>query len=384
MIRDITERKSMRRELYESEARYQTIFHGIDLGILLLDLDGNILTCNPALLRIIGTTQTEMRRKTLQNLVHPASIKENLNHFREVVSGERDHLAAESRFLNQQQQEMAVKLTLSLARDQNGDPHYVIGIIENITAQKQMEAELVEVERKMVDVGEAERLHLAQELHDGPLQDLYAVMYQLKLLQEVPSSPEKPSQEMDRIRDMLQHIINLLRTTTGDLRPPTLAYFGLSKAIQSHAETLQEIYPGLDFLLELTNDQNKLTQRVRMGLFRIYQHCIINVVRHAQASKVVIRFELTSTRVMLEVHDNGMGFRVPKQWIDLVREGHFGLVGAAERAVSIGGDLKIRSVEGKGTIVRVVVPRREEDQKQKARFPFQVSDLSPSGDDWPK
>jgi signal transduction histidine kinase len=65
-------------------------------------------------------------------------------------------------------------------------------------------------------------------------------------------------------------------------------------------------------------------------------------------------------QIILEVEDNGIGFDVPNRWIRMAREGHLGLVGASERAQSIGGKLHIQSKPGEGTLVKVTVQRIEE------------------------
>jgi signal transduction histidine kinase len=99
---------------------------------------------------------------------------------------------------------------------------------------------------------------------------------------------------------------------------------------------------------------------VILHLFRIYQQAITNVARHSGARNAFIRFDLDEDQVVLEVEDDGTGFEVPRRWVRLAREGHLGLVGAAERAEMIGGKFHLQSTLGKGTRVRVVVPRARE------------------------
>jgi len=106
------------------------------------------------------------------------------------------------------------------------------------------------------------------------------------------------------------------------------------------------------------HDGQMLPEKVQMALFRIYQEAISNVARHAGAGCVLIRFYLNEERVLLEISDDGCGFQVPERWILLARRGRLGLLGAAERADSTGGRLEVESASGKGTVVRVVAPRR--------------------------
>jgi signal transduction histidine kinase len=219
-----------------------------------------------------------------------------------------------------------------------------------------MEAELAEVQRRLLESVEAERTHLARELHDGPIQDLYSSIF---FVQEAGSAVTTPqgNDSLNSARDTIQEAISMLRVICGELRPPALAPFGLEKAIRSHVEQVLETYPDLDIHLDLEEDNQQLPELVRLGLYRIYHQLLTNTIRHAQASKIWVSFALKSDVVVLEVKDNGTGFIPPTRWIDLAREGHLGLVGASERAESLGGTLSIESAPGKGTCVRAMVPR---------------------------
>jgi signal transduction histidine kinase len=158
------------------------------------------------------------------------------------------------------------------------------------------------------------------------------------------------------IQTALQGVIRSLRTTAVELRSPTLAAFGLEKAIRSHADGFQQAHPELTVNLDLDPDGQALPERVRLALYRIYQNGLANVVRHAGADCVDIRLRMEPGQARLEVQDNGQGFIVPPRWIMLVRAGHLGLAGASERAEAVGGRLEVESSPGAGTLLRVVVP----------------------------
>lgn len=214
-----------------------------------------------------------------------------------------------------------------------------------------------EIKNALVDGRERERLRLAQELHDIPVQDLYGLMYQMDDLKELlkDTNGMEVLQEFD---STLHRVVNNLRTICGDLRPPSLSPFGLEVAIRDHVEKLHNIAPDLQFHLDLMQDRQILPDSTRLRLFRIYQQAISNVIRHAQATDVHIRFRWDNELVMMEVEDNGIGFELPEHWVDLVRQEQFGLVGIAERVESMQGKLDILSTPGTGTTVRVSVPRR--------------------------
>lgn len=212
--------------------------------------------------------------------------------------------------------------------------------------------ELAESQSQLAESREAERLHLAQELHDGPIQDLYGVRFQLGLIDgDLHSEPARA--QLALALDTLQQVTGSLRQTCGELRPPTLAPFGLEMAIRSHAERVQEQHPALNVQLDLMHDGQTIPERQRLALFRIYQEALANVIKHARARWVLIRLEIDTEQVVLEIRDDGAGFEVPERWLDLARRGHLGMLGVAERAASIGGALEVVSAPEAGTVVRV-------------------------------
>jgi two-component system, cell cycle sensor histidine kinase and response regulator CckA len=236
-----------------------------------------------------------------------------------------------------------------------------VSVNRDVTHRWQIEAELAEVHRRLLEGREAERLHLAQELHDGPIQTLYGLSFQLANLKAKGLfDPE----QADGVQELAHQVIQVLRMICGELRPPTLAPFGLEQTIRSHADHFRRSYPDITLHLSLDADRQKLSERLRLGLFRIYQQAMVNIIRHAEASEITVLFELDGECVHLEVRDNGRGFNVPNRWLDLVREGHLGLAGIAERSEALGGNLNINSSPGKGTIVSVSVPREEFEAAQ--------------------
>lgn len=88
----------------------------------------------------------------------------------------------------------------------------------------------------------------------------------------------------------------------------------------------------------------------------MYQQALANIVRHAQAQQVLVRFHVQDGYVLPEIQDSGLGFEVPGNWIDFARQGHLGLIGAVERAEAAGGNLTIHSAPGKGTQIQARVP----------------------------
>ena len=228
---------------------------------------------------------------------------------------------------------------------------------EQLAELRLAQSEVAEVRRRLSEGREAERQYLARELHDGPVQDLEGVRLWLGTLHQTADSGADPA-TAEMLLDRLLQVIDGLRAICRDLRPAALAPFGLAAALRSDIERFREAHPESEVQLDLAPDGHMLLEEVRLALYRIYREAMSNIERHAQAKRVLVRLCLDDQHVLLEIHDNGQGFTVPNRWVFLARQGHLGLLGAAERAETIGGRLEVISTPGQGAIVRVEAPLR--------------------------
>jgi PAS domain S-box-containing protein len=258
---------------------------------------------------------------------------------------------------------------LSLIYDVTAEPLYdeqgeITGVTVaavDITDQKRIKDEMskniarIEVQRHLIQQRELERLQIARDLHDGPLQELIGINYGLREALDIPHRRQRRL-KVNEIQNGLQELIQEMRGFCSELRPPALAPFGLEKAIRSHIESFEEKHSEIGIELDLAIDQDRLTEEVRMALYRIYQELMNNIVKHARASFVSVRFRFDDRIAELEVSDNGKGFLIPDDWVEIAREGHLGLVGIFERTEAVGGTIKITSKSGAGTAVLVTVP----------------------------
>lgn len=212
-----------------------------------------------------------------------------------------------------------------------------------VRVMQQREREQEEIHRRLMQSREAERLRLAQELHDGAMQDLYGVRYSLTNGNSGTSAD-------------IQQVITKLRQICGELRPSVLAPFGLERAIRAYMDDVAERIPGLRVGLHLDADGQRIPEEARLALFRMVQESVSNVIKHAGADNVDVTLRLEGTGVTLCIEDDGRGFDVPGSWLDLGRKNHYGLLGLSERVRALGGALDVASRPGKGTRIFVSVP----------------------------
>jgi PAS domain S-box-containing protein len=207
---------------------------------------------------------------------------------------------------------------------------------------------LRDVRRRLTAHQDAAFVRLAQELHDGPLQELYQV--QLTLLGDDRHTA------LPEVHQVIDAVIGALRDWCAELRPPALQSLGLTAAIESHLHDLQLAHPQLQMHTTLQDDRLVLAEAVRLQLYRIYQAACINILRHAQAQTISVRFAWDAEAVILEIADDGIGFTPPANWADLAAQGHYGLLNMIERADSCNGTLTITTAPGSGTLVRATLP----------------------------
>jgi signal transduction histidine kinase len=221
-----------------------------------------------------------------------------------------------------------------------------IARLEEVAA---MRDELVERQRRLTDSREAERLRLAQEIHDGPLQELYGLRFQLSSWGE-NTAPE-------RIDAHLQTVSDTLRAICTELRPPLLAAFGLPLALRAYVDSL----PRLPCVMLDANILDPLDERIQLVVYRIVQEAVNNALKHADATHVSIGIHTCqrSERILLSlcIQDDGKGFPQPValHLRESVRRGHLGLLGMTERVQAVGGTLAIHSDAGQGTSIQVEI-----------------------------
>ncbi|HKY55515.1 MAG TPA: PAS domain S-box protein [Anaerolineales bacterium] len=357
---EISKRLSAKEELEWSEERFRSIFESVTLGIKVLDLEGNILQTNRAYQEMIGYTEDELKGKHYTDFVHPQDIARASKLFHSVRLNGVSTFRFEHRKVHKDESIVWAKTFFTVVK-KSGDgeePVFIVGIVENVTEQKRLQFEMEELNRRLQSAMELERLYLAQELHDNPMQVLYSANYRLEELR-TKADPEM-NEALREVKDTIQGVLQDLRAIAKELRPPTIFSFGLENAIRSHAYDIQEKHPNLDIHLSLAHDGQSLPDNVRLVLFRVLQQALANVVRHAEASEVRIHFSFDAEETHLEVTDNGKGFVVPDNWIEFVRQEHYGLAGAAERVSALGGVFKVESKPGNSTTVRVTIPWSDE------------------------
>jgi two-component system, NarL family, sensor histidine kinase UhpB len=206
--------------------------------------------------------------------------------------------------------------------------------------------------RHSLAIQEDERQRLAQELHDELGQSLTAIK-----VMAVTAAHKKANvtQATESIIGICDHLMTVVRSMMHQLHPLILIELGLKATLEDLLNHWSARHPELSLEMSCPDEVDRLEQKITIQLFRVVQECLTNIVRHAQAKKVVIDLEIedinsTAKMLKLEVKDDGKGGQP-----EMLKSG-FGLLGMRERVNSLGGEFTIQTQPQQGMSIIASIP----------------------------
>jgi signal transduction histidine kinase len=219
-------------------------------------------------------------------------------------------------------------------------------------ALRQPHAQLRALTRRLQSLQEAERTHLARELHDTMAQPLVGLGLDAAwLARQLTTAPPAWQAHLQAMQDQLQHLLTPTRQIATLLRPAFLQTGEISVALDTYLRTLGQ---RAELRYELTTQPDEITldPERATALFRIAQEALINVAQHAAARRVSVWLIEQGEVLTLRVADDGKGIAPDP----LAAPTSLGLLSMRERVAKWGGETTIASKPGRGTTVTVQMP----------------------------
>jgi PAS domain S-box-containing protein len=388
--------------LQESEAQFRALFENSAVGIGLMGLDRVLLDMNPAACRMFGIPREEFIGKTSVQFTHPDDLQDSTQKFLDLLSGKIDHYVSERRFLRKNGDVFWTQISMSMVTHADGTPNYIVGMIADITAQKEAKARLAEQEADYLRtlqqrVGErtreleesnarlqgeieqrikvehelaakaaeeavaAERTRLARDLHDAVTQTLFSASLIAEVLPDIwEMDSEEAKKTTEELRQLTRGALAEMRTLLLELRPAALTQTRLPDLIKQLCEALIG-RSRLPIQLKISGDGD-LPPDVQIAFYRIAQESLNNVIKYARATTVSVDLSVSSASVHYIITDDGTGFDQ-----SLIKPTSLGMRIMRERAEGIDADLRVHSEPGTGTIVEAFwtrSPARELESKE--------------------
>ncbi len=363
---DISEFKRSEEALFQS-------FENAAAGMIYFSPDGVVVRANQRLCDMLGYSKEELCGKHVRALTHPEDLENDLRRMGRLIEGRIEHYSVEERWFGKDGRIVWVRLTAAMQ-----SPELGIGSVEDITERKRLMKELQgyrnELEdrvdqrtkelaaeseqrrflaKRLVDLLEEDRRNLSLMLHDDVGQQIVGAKMELENLQRDLRLSDPPlSKRLGPVMQSLQKVIGSLRESSRRLHPTTLDVLGLVAALRTLGDGMQTGRPGIDFFFQ--GVPAALDRELEIAIFRIAQEAVINAITHAGCDRIHLSLLDREDKLFLSIEDDGCGFV-----LEPGMRNSFGLLIMRERAVNVGGELRVESSPGKGTTVTAEFPMRE-------------------------
>ena len=364
-LNDITERRQVQAALQESDARLQGI--AANVPGLVFRLERSLLTgeldfpyISEGSENLAGYSPATLRRHEvgLRSLVHPDD-RADYHRVQDMALDSDSDWSWQGRILTRQGQQRWAEIKAITRRLEDGTVVWD-GIVWDISESKRIELELDssrgqlrELSAHLESVREEEKARIAREVHDELGQMLTVLKLETSMCELAYAELDPGLRErLNSMKKLIAQLFQLVRDVATALRPPILDA-GISSAIEWQAHRF-EARTQIPCLVRVPEYLPPLSAAKEVGLFRILQEALTNVMRHAQAQTVELTLSVEGHELCLSISDDGQGF-VPASG----RPTSFGLVGMRERVLMLGGTLSLHSEPGEGTTLSVRVPLRQ-------------------------
>ncbi len=231
--------------------------------------------------------------------------------------------------------------------------------IENARLLDNLKVQQLQVEQllgQVIVAQEEERNRISIELHDSVAQWLVAVSYGIQSFRHAlpDKEVEKARSELSDMEGKVTKSLQELRRVVVGLRPPALDELGLTRAIRQSLDDLA--VDGIEGDYSQAGESFRLPSSIEIAVYRVVQETLINIRKHARATKVALSVEFNPDELALEIRDNGQGFNLAQTLDSAISVGHLGLLGMKQRAEMLGGNMNIRTGEGTGTTISFNFP----------------------------
>ena len=325
------------------------------VGILWVNWDSHVRYANRAAETMLGYGPGALIERPLIDFDPTLNMDRWLNVWKRARASEEGPQTFAANCVRADGSILPADVSLSFLRF--ADAEYLVVYLNDVTerrryvaALQQSETQLRELSAHLETVREEEKARIAREVHDELGQMLTVLkletsMCELAYAQLDPGLNER----LNSMKRLIAQLFQLVRDVATALRPPILDA-GIASAIEWQARRF-EARTHIPCLVQVPENLPALSDAKAIGLFRILQEALTNVMRHAQAHTVELTLSVEGADLRLTISDDGVGF-VETQG----RPVSFGVVGMRERVLMMGGQLSLHSEPGEGTTLSVTVP----------------------------
>lgn len=340
------------------------------VGILWVNWDSHVRYANQAAESMLGYAPGGVVDRPLIDFEPGLNMDRWLNLWKRARSTDEAAQTFESNCLRADGSTLPADVSLSFLRFREAE--YLVVFITDVTERRRSLAALQESESRLQGlaeqlrelsahletVREEEKARIAREVHDELGQMLTVLKLETSMCELAYADLDPGLRDrLNSMKRLIAQLFQLVRDVATALRPPILDA-GIASAIEWQARRF-EARTHIPCLVEVPDNLPALADATAIGLFRILQEALTNVMRHAEAHTVELKLRLDDGVLCMTIADDGQGFEQ-----SLERPVSFGLVGMRERVLIMGGRLQLDSTLGEGTTLRICIPLEPVNQEQ--------------------
>jgi PAS domain S-box-containing protein len=352
-------RKHAEDALKETEKRFRQLTSDLKFGVIIRDAEGRPILCNKTVLEFTGMTEKEFMQTSIETI--------GVNFFdedgHELKMSEHPYYRA--RATKKPVRDVVLRATSKTRKNfswllvssdpvlnDDGELMHVINTFMNITERKKLEEKLIREKLKkqkvIIKAQEKERKEIGKELHDNIGQQLTTAKLYLDIARENVS--DETLKLVNQAAKSISDIISEVRGLSRALTPSSLSDIGLIESVKDLCGSIRTTQAfGIRFYHKHF-DETRLDEDLKLMIFRIIQEQINNIIKHADASAILIRLQTDAEHLTLTIADNGKGFN------STTTKKGLGLDNMANRAEVFNGKFDLKSEVEKGCSIVVTVP----------------------------
>ncbi len=310
--------------LQKSEKRFRSTFEQAAVGIAHLSPEGRFIKVNQRLCEIIGYESDRLLELTFQDITHPDDLTSDCEDIRQLLEGEKENYSIEKRYIHSNSSIVWINLTVSMVKDNSGEPEYFIFVIEDIGNRKKNELALEESRQQLERASLAKDSFIAHMSHElrTPLNSILGFCH---ILQQNPNSIEQQLRDINIINQSGQHLLTLIndildfsKIEAGKLQLETQD-FNLSDFLSNIVDIFQfsAEQKGLNFDSQISNSLPIAVKTDETKLRQVLINLLSNAIKFTETGSVT--FSVASVedfvgskrhKIRFQVADTGVG--IPK------------------------------------------------------------------------
>ncbi|MGE7183910.1 ATP-binding protein [Peribacillus sp. NPDC006672] len=341
-------------EIGQIDNKYlQQIFQNIQDGIIIMNQERKILMMNQSARRLTGWGLHDS--VPFCTFCEQRKMKKNGHKCYLIENNEVPYFLSKMPIYHGKKIDVEMSTALMYTDTRNGQKEYLLVLRDQTVQLKEEEMRVSKLMiKKLIEAKESEHKRLAQDLHDGVGQSLYTVSVALQAIESYIVDDKRLNSYIKEVRKELEKVMHDIKVYSSQLRPHSLDQLGIVPTIKTLIESVEKTHPDLNITFE-TNVEERCHSTVEINLYRVIQEALHNILKYAQAKKVIICLCKYTNHLSLIIEDDGIGFNKA----EIKNEG-LGLKHIEERIDQLGGEFFIETANDKGTKIKITIPKWEE------------------------